>query len=249
MFNFAIGDVVMGVAKGAVSEFVKAEGDKISFRPDGMPDEQAAAFPVSGMTAYQALMGNKFTAGQTIMVIGASDATGAMCVLQAQLLKAGKIIAVDSSAKLEFLESLGVDEVVDYESQAIEDVVAAGECDLIVDAISDPAVKDGPHFEKQVKPLLKKGGKVVSINSSPLDQMLKNLSVSMGFNVQRGGVDAVVMKPKTEEIKQLADWFESGKLTQKVDSVIPFDAAAVAAGLDKLKAGEATGKIVVQVRP
>jgi len=248
MFPFAIGDVVLGMAEGTLADFVCADADKISFVPDEMADEQAAAFPVSGLTAHQALTFNKFTANQTIMVIGASDATAAMFIRQAKLLQAGKIIAVDTGDKESFCESLGADVFIDYESQSLEEVVGPAECDLIVDTLSDPKNKDGTSFEKAARGLLVKGGRFVALNANPVDQLRKMIANSVGFNVQRGGYDTVLLTPKREEIKQLVDWFEAGDLQQSIDSTVKVnDIDGLNAAYEKLASRQANGKIVVRV--
>ncbi|GBG34881.1 Alcohol dehydrogenase 1 [Hondaea fermentalgiana] len=251
MFPFAIGQVVFGMCEsGALSEFVCGDADKISYRPDGMADEQAAAFSVSGLTAHQGLKFNKFAKGQTIMVIGASNATGGMFARQARLLGAEKVILADYGNKLEALESIDADALVNLDEQTLAEVVAEGECNLIVDAISDPRIplEEGQlSFETQSYTLLARGGKFLLLNANPLDQLRKIIANSIGLNVQRRGFDTVLLQPNGLEIKQLAEWFEAGLLEQSIDSSIDFeDTEAINEAYKRLQANEECGKIIVK---
>lgn len=252
MFPFAIGQVVLGMCEaGALSEFVRAEAHKISYRPDGMANEQAAAFSVSGLTAHQALRNNNFSSGQTIMVIGASNATGAMFVRQARLLGASKIIVADFESKLDFLETLDPDAIINLDAEKLTDAVAPGECNMIVDAVSDPRNPlDVEPFEPQCYTLLAPNAKFFAVNANPLDQLRKIIADAVGLNVQRRNFDTLFVEPRHEEIEQLAEWFEAGELEQSIDSVINFeDIDAINTAYARLKANEACGKIVVQFPP
>lgn len=246
MFPLAIGDVVFGMSKGAVAEYVVAEASKVSFKLDDMDDEQAAAFPVAGLTALQALKNNGFGEGNTIMIIGAQDAIGVMFAKQAKLLGASKVIGCAEEEHQEFVSSFCSDVAANESASEL-----AAECDLIVDLVSDPAQKrkegDPPTFFEQCKPSMKKDAKYAQINANPVDMARKLISDQIGFNVQRPGFDAPAVKPRSEELKQLAEWFQKGSLAQAIDSIVPFEQAAIQDAYAKLKANKAQGKLVVRV--
>ncbi|CAK9026289.1 Reticulon-4-interacting protein 1 homolog [Durusdinium trenchii] len=251
MFPIAVGDEVLGmVDQGGLSEYVVAEASKITFMPETMPPEQAAAFPVAGLTAFQGLTFNKFSEGKKILVIGASDPAGAMFVKQAQLLKAGEVVVADVPEKLDALGELGVEEVLDLEEAPLAESLEGRTFDLIVDCMSEPQDKleegDFP-MEKKCKSLLASGGRFMALNAKPIDQVRKLIANSVGLNVQRKGFDTVLVRPKSEEMKQLAEWFQEGLLEQPIDSVVPFEEGAIIEAYEKIKTKQTKGKMIVEV--
>ena len=123
--RFAPGDEVFGVGDGTFAEYTCAREAKLAPKPANATFEQAAAVPVSGATALQALRDTgRLRAGQRVLVIGAGGGVGSFAV---QLAKAfgAEVTGVCSAAKADFVRSLGADAVIDYTREDFADGRAA----------------------------------------------------------------------------------------------------------------------------
>ena len=129
--RFQPGDEVFGVSKGSFAEFAAARESKLARKPSNLTFEQAAAVPVSGMTALRGLTDvGHLQAGQKVLIIGASGGVGSFAVQIAKALGA-EVTGVCSTSKLDLVRSIGADHVIDYS----QDDFANGETryDLILD--------------------------------------------------------------------------------------------------------------------
>ena len=129
--RFQPGDEVFGVSKGSFAEFAAAREDKLAHKPSRLSFEQAAAVPVSGMTALRGLCDvGRLQAGQKVLIVGASGGVGSYAVQIAKALGA-EVTGVCSTSKLDLVRSIGADHVVDYS----QDDFADGDTryDLILD--------------------------------------------------------------------------------------------------------------------
>ncbi|WP_041242104.1 NAD(P)-dependent alcohol dehydrogenase [Geodermatophilus obscurus] len=112
--RFRPGDAVLGIGTGAFAEYVRAREDKLVPKPAELTFVQAAALPVSGLTALQAVRDHaNVQPGQQVLVLGASGGVGTYAV---QLAKArgATVIGVCRTAKVDLVRALGADQVVDY---------------------------------------------------------------------------------------------------------------------------------------
>src|SRR5215208_5904384 len=131
VIQFQPGDEVFGTCRGSFAEYASARADQLAPKPANLTFEQAAAVPVSGCTALQAVRDRgKVRPGQRVLIIGAGGGVGTFAV---QLAKAfgAEVTGVSSTTKVELVRSIGADHVIDY---AREDF-AEGEqrYDLILD--------------------------------------------------------------------------------------------------------------------
>lgn len=112
--RFVPGDEVLGIGVGSLAEFAAAREDKLARKPPFISFEQAAGLPVSAPTALRGLSDvGRLEARQHVLIIGASGGVGAYAVLIAGALGA-EITAVCSTAKIDFVRSLGADHAIDY---------------------------------------------------------------------------------------------------------------------------------------
>src|SRR3954469_16249617 len=114
--GFGIGDEVYGFGEGTFAEYALARPGRLARKPLNLSLEQAAAVPVSGVTALQALRKGHVSAGQSVLVIGASGGVGTFAVQIAKALGA-TVTGVASTAKLDVVRSLGADHVLDSPAQ------------------------------------------------------------------------------------------------------------------------------------
>jgi NADPH:quinone reductase-like Zn-dependent oxidoreductase len=133
--TFKPGDNVFGYAPGAYAEFVTATENQVERKPVNLSFDEAAAVPVAGVTAVQALRDvAKLQAGQRLLVNGGSGGVGSFAV---QIGKAwgASVTAVTSAKNVERVRALGPDVVVDYER---EDFVESGpRYDVVFDNVGN----------------------------------------------------------------------------------------------------------------
>ncbi|WP_084040216.1 NAD(P)-dependent alcohol dehydrogenase [Demequina sp. NBRC 110053] len=119
---FVPGDRVLGFAQGAFAQYAVTEAAHLVRTPDALGTVDAAAIPVSGLTAYRAVVEESGAkAGERVLVLGASGAVGTFAV---QIAKAHgmHVTAVASARNADLVARLGADQVVDYAAQDIEDM-------------------------------------------------------------------------------------------------------------------------------
>src|SRR6478672_4885247 len=137
---FRAGDEVMGFAKGSFAEFAVASANKLAHKPANITFEQAAAVPVSGCTALQALRDHAdVQPGQSVLVIGAGGGVGTLTV---QIAKAygAEVTGVCSAAKADLVRSIGADDVIDYGTQDFAD--GRTRFDVILDTAGGRSLSD-----------------------------------------------------------------------------------------------------------
>ena len=129
--RFAPGDEVFGIGKGSYAEFAAADEKKLAHKPATVTFEQAGVAAISGITALQALTTvGKLQPGQKVLVVGASGGVGSYAVQLAKAL-GGAVTGVAGTRNLEFVRSLGADDVIDYTAEELGD--RADRYDLIID--------------------------------------------------------------------------------------------------------------------
>jgi NADPH:quinone reductase-like Zn-dependent oxidoreductase len=129
--DFVPGDAVFGFGRGSFAEYAVARPDKLARMPANLTYEQAAAVPVSGLTALQAIRDRaQVQEGQHVLIIGASGGVGTLAVQIAKVFGA-EVTGVCSTAKLDLVRSLGADHVIDY---AVSDIADGGHrYDVVLD--------------------------------------------------------------------------------------------------------------------
>lgn len=112
--QFKPGDAVFGCAKGAFAEYARAPQAKLALKPESVSFEQAAAVPIAGLTALQALRDKgRLQAGQKVLINGAAGGIGTFAVQIAKSFGAN-VTGVCSTTNVELVRSLGADRVIDY---------------------------------------------------------------------------------------------------------------------------------------
>jgi NADPH:quinone reductase-like Zn-dependent oxidoreductase len=128
--RFDVGDEVFGIAKGSFAEYAVAREDKLSHKPENLSFAQAAAMPISGLTALGALDTAGVTAGSNVLIVGASGGVGTYAVQIAVALGA-TVTGVASGSKADLVAELGAQRVIDYTREDFAD--GSHTYDVIVD--------------------------------------------------------------------------------------------------------------------
>ena len=155
--RFAAGDKVYARAdtsrNGSYAEYITVRASEIAFAPDSIPLNFAAAVPLAAQTAWAGLFEQgRLQTGQRVLIHGASGGVGSFAVQLASIAGA-HIIAVTSKKNVDFVRSLGANEVIEYTKEDFSKRVK--DIDLVFDTI-------GGDTQKKSWGVIKKGGTLVS---------------------------------------------------------------------------------------
>lgn len=129
--GFQRGDEVMGIGEGSFAELAIARPDKLVPKPARLTTEQAAAVPISGVTALQALRDKAgVRPGHKVLIIGAAGGVGSLAVQLARAFGA-EVTGVCSTTKMDLVRSIGAEHVIDYTREDFTD--GQRRWDVIVD--------------------------------------------------------------------------------------------------------------------
>ncbi|WP_033822477.1 NAD(P)-dependent alcohol dehydrogenase [Kitasatospora sp. MBT63] len=238
--RFAPDDEVYGTCDGSYAEYATTSQDRLARKPAGLTFEQAAAVPVSGCTALQALRDSgRLQSGGRVLVLGASGGVGSFAV---QLAKASgaHVTGVCSPGKADLVRALGADEVVDYTRDDPTD--GPGRYDLVLDA-------GGNRTLGRLRRILAPGGTLVLVGGESggnwtggFDRQLRAVLLP-----PIGGrrVRAVAGKPNHDDLAALADLVEAGSVVPALDRSYGMDEAADA--INDLMKGHVRGKAVIRI--
>jgi NADPH:quinone reductase-like Zn-dependent oxidoreductase len=236
------GDEVYGVSRsGSFAEYARANRSELAAKPAGVTFEQAAVVPISGMTALQALRDvGEVAAGQRVLVIGAAGGVGSFAVQIARALGA-RVTGVCGTAKLDFVRSLGAEDVIDYTS---EEVDARGQFDLIVDT-------GGRRPVSMLRRTLAPRGTVAIVGGEGggrwlggFDRQIVRAPLVSLFSKQR--LRPVTAKERKADLEYLTGLIEDGKVTPIVDRSFPLPDSAEA--IRFLAEGHPAGKVAITVQ-
>jgi NADPH:quinone reductase-like Zn-dependent oxidoreductase len=227
--RFKVGDAVYGYALmgGGWAEYAVLADDEPALKPKSLSFVEAAAVPLAALTAWQALVdATNLSAGQTILIHGGSGGVGGFAV---QLAKArgARVIATASKANQDLLKQLGADVAVDYTTAKFEDVAKD------VDVVLDPV---GGETMTRSYDVLKRGGVIATSRSRPDPAELEKRGI-------RGAPMAV--HPDAEDLVEISQLIEAGKIKPIVTQVLPLSDAAKA--LAQAATRHTRGKMVIKL--
>jgi NADPH:quinone reductase-like Zn-dependent oxidoreductase len=225
--GFAEGDDVFGfAASGGYAEFATAPAALIAKKPAGVSHEQAAAIPVAGLTAWQALFDRgRLERGQVALIVGAAGGVGHLAVQFAKL-AAARAIGTGSSRNRDFVLGLGAEEYIDYTQLDVAEAVSG------VDVALDAVGAETPSLLRTVR----EGGILVTIASAPPTEEAQELGVR---------AELLVTSPSSEQLARIAELVASGDVQVEIAEVVPLKEVQRAHELSE--SGHTRGKIVLRV--
>jgi NADPH:quinone reductase-like Zn-dependent oxidoreductase len=235
------GAEVFGIGDGSFAEYVSARPDKLALKPANLTFEQAAAVPISALTALQALRDTgKVQPGQKVLIIGAAGGVGSFAV---QLAKAfgAEVTGVCSTTKVDLVRSIGADEVIDYTREDFAN--GARRWDLIVDTAGRRSLS---HLRRALTPrgtLVIVGGEGGGRWLGGFDRQILRAPILSLLVRQR--LRPLVSKERRDDLVVLKELIEAGKVTPVIDRTYPL--SEVPEAIRYLEAGHARGKIVITV--
>jgi NADPH:quinone reductase-like Zn-dependent oxidoreductase len=232
------GEAVFGTCNASFAEYASTTPDKLARMPANLSFEQAAAVPVSAVTALQALRDHgRVQSGQRVLVIGASGGVGTFAVQIAKALGA-HVTGISSTQKVDLVRSLGADRVIDYTHADITD--DGQRYELVLDI-------GGNRPLSQLRRVLTGDGTLVIVGgegggrwTGGIHRQLGAMVVSL-FVRQRLGT--FIAKPNRTDLDALRALIEAGSVTPAIDRVIPLD--QVPDAIRDLTGGHVRGKIII----
>jgi NADPH:quinone reductase-like Zn-dependent oxidoreductase len=240
--RFQVGDAVFGLVEprapgGSYAELALGRESAFAAMPHALSFEEAAALPVAGLSALQALRDKgELVAGETAVINGASGGVGHLAVQIAHTVGA-QVTGTAGHGNLDFVRSLGAREAIDYEEEDF-----AGRDDAW-DVIFDVA---GTRSYQECEPSLSRnGGIYVTTEVGPRSFLNGIFTGLTGLFGQKKRARWITVKPKAEDLAFLARLVDQGRLRPEIHEVFPLSRIREAHDLGER--GGARGKIVVRV--
>ena len=212
---------------GAYAEFIVVKDSELALKPKSIDHLHAAALPLAGLTGWQTLFdAGSLSAGQRVLIHAAAGGVGHIAVQLAKW-KGAHVIGTATAKNHEFLRKLGVDQVIDYNTERFEEVLQP--VDMVLDTIG------GDTQERSWK-VLKRGGILVSIASPPKAEAATAHGVRQAF---------VFTQPNSAQLAEIAKLADGERIKAIVETILPLSDAT--RGQELSERGHTRGKIVLRV--
>ncbi len=223
--RFAAGDEVFGLAaSGGYAEYAVSSAALLAPKPAGLTHEQAAALPVAGMTAWQALFDvGGLSAGQRVLIAGAAGGVGHLATQLARLAGA-HAIGTASARNREFVLGLGAAEFIDYASG---DLAAVSDVDVAFDTV-------GGETTTTLLGALREGGVIVTIAGAPPEQA----AAERGVRAQ-----LLLMSANPDQLARIGELVATGEVRVEIAGTMPLAEIREAHALSE--SGHTRGKIIL----
>lgn len=225
---------ILGNARGTYAEYNVVDERIVAPKPDGLTFEEAAAIPLAGGTAWEAVSRRLLvTEGETVLLHGAAGGVGHFA-LQFAKVAGARVIATAGASHQAALGELGADLALDYEADDVTEAVLEATDGKGADAAFDIA---GEGIVSRSLPALRPHGRIACIlapegDLAPLYQ--KNLTLH-----------GIFLTRESERLEEMRPLLESGAVKPWIDRVLPL--AEVAAAHERLDSGHGLGKIVLDI--
>jgi len=220
--TFQKGDAVYGVpnfpGNGSYAEYCAAKASQFARKPTSISFTEAAGVPLASLTAWTGLFGHgKLRPGQRVLIQGASGGVGSFAVQFAKA-KGAYVIGSASAGNLEYLKQLGADEVIDYRSQQLADVVR--DVDVVLEA---SPLRDNAERLKAIA-VLKDGGIFVSVNTDyPFSE-----EVLAGLAQKHATGELSANQPRQDWLTEITQLIDAGQVKVFISKVFSLDQVAQA---------------------
>ncbi|HEX5168639.1 MAG TPA: NADP-dependent oxidoreductase [Cyclobacteriaceae bacterium] len=230
--NYKPGDEIIGslewAKQSAFAEFVATKEKFITQKPKNLTWAESGAVPLAALTAWQGLFDHgNLQKGQKVIIHAAAGGVG-LFALQFAKWKGAYVVATASERNIEFLRSLGADEIIDYTKHRLADKTK--NADIVFDSVATP--------EAQLESFkaLKPGGKYISISTPAREELLKGFDIS---------VTRFLFISNSEQLEQIVRLIEEGTVKVFVEKTFPLTEAKEA--LQYVQKGRTRGKVVLVV--
>jgi alcohol dehydrogenase len=219
---------VLGGGSGAFAELALANKDSIAHKPKTLNHLEAAALPLVGVSAWQALVENiGLSKDQKILIHGGAGGIGSIAIQLAKHLGAQVTTTVSTNDK-EFVQRLGADKIIDYKTENFEDMLH--DYDSVFDTVG------GDTYKRSFKVLKKGSGIIVSMLEQPNSELMNQFRIKALF---------LFSQVNRQRLAKLAQWVDQNNIKVNVDKTFSLDQASKA--LDYQKDVHPRGKVVLTV--
>ncbi|WP_246299273.1 NAD(P)-dependent alcohol dehydrogenase [Microcella indica] len=238
--ELAIGDSVFGTASGSFADYAVADVSTLARMPAGLEYDDAAAVPVSGLAALEAVRDHgRVQAGQRVLVIGASGGVGGYAV-QIAAAAGAEVVGVASAAKSDFVRSLGAARVIDYVTTDVTRL--PDRYDVIID------INGRLPLHRLVR-ILTQTGALVIVGGEDGDRLTGGIQRQFGARIRsaftRRRLGFFISSESRAGLPELVHLIESGAIRSTTEAVRPL--SAVRDAIADLAAGRVRGKAVLHV--
>ena len=235
---------------GAFAEYVAINKKDLAKIPEYLSFNEAAAIPLTALTAYQALDILQLKSGKTLFISGGSGGFGAMAVPLAKA-RGIKVITNGSLENKERVLALGAEQFLDYKTEDYAQLLH--DVDGVIDTIG------GKDTEKQFS-ILKQGGKLVSLKGMPNGRFAKKMGLPLwkqwifgfagrSFNnmakKRNQEYHFIFVQSSGEQLSEIAKVLEENQIRPSIDSIYSFE--DIAKALVKVDKGSSRGKTIVEI--
>ncbi len=237
---------------GAFAEFIAIKECDVAVKPKALTMEEAAAIPLVGLTAWQALIERAhLQKGQRVLIHAGSGGVGTFAIQLAKHVGA-TVATTTSTANVDLVRSLGADIVIDYKKEDFAH--ALRDYDVVLNSL------DKATLERSLR-VLKPGGQLISISGPPDAAFARGIGASWVLRTIMGvlsyGISAkaarrqaqysfLFMRADGEQLTMITSLIDDGTIRPVVDRVFPF--ASTKEAMAYVEAGRARGKVVVSLR-
>jgi NADPH:quinone reductase-like Zn-dependent oxidoreductase len=240
--NLEVGDEVFAMQTtlgkmGGFAEYIAIHAGVVARKPASISHVEAAAVPVAGMTAWQALHDlSKVRAGMRVAVVGASGGVGHYAVQIAR--HAGAVVTgICGQSNIEFVRGLGAENVIDHTTTQFTDVM--GEQDVVFDTI-------GRESLATCAPVLTPAGAYLTTNPT-IPAAAEWARTALTQRVLGGRrAQLVLVRPRLSDLNAIATLMATGHIRSVVEDTYPLENAGDA--LEKSRRGHARAKLVLKIR-
>lgn len=237
--RFKVGDEVFAYCRkpllkwGTYAEFVSFDASHVALKPKNITFAQAAAIPLAGLTAWQALFDfAKLKSGETILVHAGAGGVGSLAIEFARQAGA-KVYTTASQENHGYVKKLGAHVPIDYRRDNFVTKILSLEpqgLDVVLDCVGKQTLQDS--FQ-----VLKPGGRIVSIVEQVDAGLAAKYKVEGGF---------VFVKPNGSQLEEIGDLLQAGDVVAPNIEEMPLTSAASAQ--EKIRQGHTRGKYVLKVK-
>ena len=221
------------VQGGAWAEYVTYPAKDVARVPESLTLRDAAAIPLAGLTAWQALFEKtRLKPEEAVLIHAGGGGVGGYAIQWASYCGASPIITTASRSKFDYVKHLGAEEAIDYKADDFVEEIR-GKYPFGIDVVLDTV---GKNIYKKSFEVLKPGGRIVSLLEEPDE------SLARSFNVE---AEYLFVTPNGRQLQEIATLFEKGKALLPEIQEMPLDWASYA--LDIIRGGHTKGKIVLKI--
>jgi NADPH:quinone reductase-like Zn-dependent oxidoreductase len=230
--GWKVGEPVLGFARqsGSYAEYAVIPVSSLARKPKSMTFEQAAGVPIAAETAYRALHeAGGIKPGQTVLIHGAAGGVGSAAVQIARAAGA-RVVGTASANNLEFLKSIGADQVIDYRAQKFEDVVK--NVDLVLNTAN-------AETNARSIGIVREGGTLVSIVGAA------DAGACAAAKIRCTRPDRSAGASNADMLARVGELADAGRFKVHVDGV--YSMADAAKAWERSRDGHTRGKLIIQV--